>query len=222
MKKILFLVSLTLVSCGVTMNSVMPKKISENNIALNKEYTKDIGSPIVIKGDFLQQKALKISNIKSFSIDMAKFPYSIGENLILNGQDNSYFFYFDKEKFVGKSYKMGIAENKETGELKAFLNNPSGGFYTKEIPELEYETIQVIPDDCDNCFKQEFIYNGKVNNYLKFVYREYIDNLARSSFTQELQYDIDDSNTIGFKGLRIEVLNTNNTSITYKVLSTFE
>ncbi|WP_445955594.1 hypothetical protein [Yeosuana sp.] len=222
MKKIIFLISLTLVSCGTTMNTVLPERLTENDVILEKEYTKEIGSPLVTKGDFLQQKALKITNMKSFNIGMMKFPYSIGEKLPLNGQNESYFFYYDKNKSRDNTYQVGISENKKTGEFKSFVNSYSGGIYTKDIPEFEYETTQFTPDDCDKCFKQEFIYNGRVNNDLKFVYREYVDNLARSSFTQELQYDINDSNIIGFKGLRIEVLNTTNTSITYKVLSPFE
>ena len=222
MKKTIFLLSLILVSCGATMNSVLPERLTENDIILEKEYTKEIGSPLVTKGDFLQQKAVKIKNMKSFNISMMKFPYSVGDKLPLNGQNSSYYFYYDKSISRDNTYQIGIAENKKTGEFKSFVNSYSGGFYTKDIPEFEYEITKFTPNDCDNCFKQEFIYNGRVNNDLKFVYREYVDNLARSSFTQELQYDIDDSNIIGFKGLRIEVLNTNNTSITYKVLSTFE
>jgi hypothetical protein len=222
MKKIIFLMSLTLVACGTTMNTVAPERLTENDVILKKEYTKEIGSPLVTKGDFLQQKAIKITNMKSFSISMVKFPYTVGEKLPLSGQNDLYFFYYDTHKSNDNTYQIGISENKKTGELKSFVNSYSGGFLQKDIPEFEYEKTQFTPDDCDNCFKQEFIYNGRVDNDLKFVYREYVDNLARSSFTQELQYDINDSNIIGFKGLRIEVLNTTNTSITFKVLSTFE
>jgi hypothetical protein len=222
MKKIIFLISLTLVSCGATMNTVLPERLTENNVILNKEYSKEIGSPLVTKGDFLQQKALKITNMKSFNISMMKFPYTIGEILPLSGQNNLYFFYYDKNKSIDNTYQIGVSENKKTGEFKSFVNSFTGGFYTKEIPEFEYEITQFIPKNCNSCFKQEFIYNGRVDNDLKFVYREYVDNLARSSFTQELQYDINDSNIIGFKGLRIEILKTTNTSITYKVLSPFE
>ncbi len=45
--------------------------------------------------------------------------------------------------------------------------------------------------------------------------------MARPSFTQELVYDINESNIIGFRGLRIEVLNTTNTNIEYRILSYF-
>ena len=221
MKKNILLIAITLMSCGTTINAVYPERLSENDVLLEKEYTKEIGSPIVTKGDFLQQKALKITKMKPFKISMMNFPYTIGEKLPMNGQNNLYYFYYNNNASQNNTYQIGIAENKKTGDFKAFVNSYSGGFYTKEITDFEYELTKATPKDCDTCFKQEFIYNGRVDNDLKFVYREYVDNLARSSFTQELQYDINSSNIIGFKGLRIEVLNTTNTSITYKVLSPF-
>lgn len=45
--------------------------------------------------------------------------------------------------------------------------------------------------------------------------------MARPAFNQELQYDLNESNTVGFKGLRMEIVNATNTSIEYKVLSSF-
>mgnify|MGYP001043013533 CR=1 FL=1 len=53
------------------------------------------------------------------------------------------------------------------------------------------------------------------------MYREYINDMARPAFNQELQYDLNESNIIGFKGLRIEVILATNTKIEYKVLSSF-
>ena len=45
--------------------------------------------------------------------------------------------------------------------------------------------------------------------------------MARPAFNQDLQYDLNDSNIVGFKGLRIEVIKATNTSIEYKILSSF-
>ena len=205
MKKIsLLLLTAVFVSCGTTINSVPLQKITENNIVLDQEYTKEIGSPLITKGDFLQQKSIKILNIEPFKISMVQFPYT------------------NVNKQLNNTYQIGIAENKKTGTFQPFVNSFSGGFNIKNVNNFEYEIIMTTPGDCDSCFKQEFIYNGRVNNDLKFVYREYVDNLARSSFNQELQYDINESNIVGFKGLRIEVLKTTNTSITYRILQSFE
>jgi hypothetical protein len=43
----------------------------------------------------------------------------------------------------------------------------------------------------------------------------------RAPFSQEIQYDLADGNIIGFKGVRIEVIEAANTQIKYRVLASF-
>ncbi len=81
--------------------------------------------------------------------------------------------------------------------------------------------IQERVAEHDVNFVQEFIYNGRVGDSLKFIYRELSDSLLRPAFTQEVQYDYSESKTVGFKKLRMEILNATNTEITYRLLSSF-
>ena len=76
-------------------------------------------------------------------------------------------------------------------------------------------------EENDNGFSQQFIYNGRVDNEIKFIYREFSSNLNRGSFQQEVQYDLNQSNIIGFKELRIEIIEATNQSVTYKVINNF-
>lgn len=79
----------------------------------------------------------------------------------------------------------------------------------------------IYRDFVPDTYKKELVYNGRLENYIKVIYREYLNNWARPAFTQELQYDLNESNVIGFQGARIEILEATNTKITYKVLSHF-
>jgi hypothetical protein len=107
----------------------------------------------------------------------------------------------------GKKFRMGM------GGLIPF-----NGVNLTYKPKLTPKKVTLIED---LSFKQEFIYNGKVGNSIKFIYREFSDDFARPSFTQEVQYDLNESSVIGFKGLKIEVLSATNTLIKYKVISYF-
>jgi hypothetical protein len=69
--------------------------------------------------------------------------------------------------------------------------------------------------------KREILYDGRAGTTIHLSYREFVKDLARPAFTQELSYDIRDDRTIGFKGARFEVINANNTSIRYKLLTGF-
>ena len=68
---------------------------------------------------------------------------------------------------------------------------------------------------------QELVYNGRVGDAIKFVYREYRNNYARPAFTQEVQYDLSVSDEIGFQDLRLKVISATNTDITYILLRSF-
>ena len=71
-------------------------------------------------------------------------------------------------------------------------------------------------------FLQELIYNGRVGTNVKFLYREFSGGMARAPFSQEVQYDLNEGTTIGFKGARMEILDSSNRSITYKVTKYFD
>jgi len=53
------------------------------------------------------------------------------------------------------------------------------------------------------------------------MYREFKDNLARPAFTQEVTYDLQIGDEIGFKGARFKILEANNTQIKYIAIKNF-
>lgn len=69
--------------------------------------------------------------------------------------------------------------------------------------------------------KSELIYNGRVGDALRFIYREFYNDMARPSFTQEIQYDLGISTIVGFKSAKLEILEATNTKISYLVISHF-
>lgn len=68
-------------------------------------------------------------------------------------------------------------------------------------------------------FKRELVYNGRSRDTIKLIYREFDHNMIRPAFTQELDYDLSASKEIGFKGMRLEILDANNSFIKFIVLS---
>lgn len=88
-----------------------------------------------------------------------------------------------------------------------------------KIPAINFHDV-ILPGKVK--FKQEFIYSGRSGNTLKFMYREFIDDMARAAFYQEAQYDLNEGNIIGFRSLKIEVIKASNSSIEYKVISHFQ
>lgn len=76
-----------------------------------------------------------------------------------------------------------------------------------------------IPSRAENSFKAQLIYSGVSGSTLKLAYREFADDYARAAFSQDLQYDLNESKTVAFKSLRIEILKATNSTVQYVVKS---
>ncbi len=72
--------------------------------------------------------------------------------------------------------------------------------------------------DKKDSFKKELVFTGVSQKTITFLYKEFVDNLARPAFTTELKYDISEDGMIGYKGARFQVIRANNTGIRFKVL----
>lgn len=84
--------------------------------------------------------------------------------------------------------------------------------------DLKFEKTTKYVDGSDS-FKVELLYTGKSANDVFLSYREFKNNLARPAFTQNLRYDVSSDKVIGFRKLRLEVLEATNTNIRYRLLS---
>lgn len=69
-----------------------------------------------------------------------------------------------------------------------------------------------------NGFKRELVYSGVSKGTITLLYREFLNDMARPAFSQELKYDLGEGNVIGFKGARFQVVKATNLGIMYKVL----
>lgn len=88
-------------------------------------------------------------------------------------------------------------------------------------PALEFEETTHEEWQPDS-LRRELVYNGRSGDTIKLLYREFSDDMMRPAFTQEVAYDLEQGETIGFKGTRFRVYEANNVEIVYTVLSHFK
>ena len=201
-----------LVSCAPTQQKqkeLAAKQI--NSPELNTTVSREIGQALVEKGYEHQEKAILLKAIpplKTMTISTIK----AGDILSYIRSENSSDLYYNSDT-------ERIAINANTGKAAYFTT--SGIIYIPRLkPQIEYEYI-TITRRTEAGFKQQFIYNGKSGSTIKFTYREFNGDMARPAFTQDLQYDLTESSTIGFKEVRMEILEATNVGIEYKVLQSF-
>lgn len=219
MRKIytILLLSMLLISCGVRKYSIIPISETTYSPEINQNKTSEIGITLVSKETAKKYDAIEITKEVKIKPNVVKM-LKIGETFIKTFETEQFDLY---ENLDNPNFGIAISKNNES--TKTYSTGPTGTGLKFQIPKyaLEYKLTE-RPIKNDNYYKQEFIYNGRVGNGIKFIYREFVNDYARPAFTQDLQYDLSDDSVIGFKGLRLEVVNATNTKIEYKVLNYFK
>jgi len=74
------------------------------------------------------------------------------------------------------------------------------------------------PVDKDYHFRVTLTYTGKSGSVVKVSYREYAGDLARPAYSLDLEYDLDESSSMNFRSLKMEVIEATNESITFVIV----
>lgn len=89
----------------------------------------------------------------------------------------------------------------------------------KPIPPVSYELTQI--NSSGKGFKYELLYNGVSGSTLNITYREFVDQMARPAFQQDLTYTLSSTGPtdIAFRGARITVYKADNSTVRFVVHS---
>jgi len=154
--------------------------------------------------------------------------------LILKDSEWAIIGTLDNGDYVCKnsSYSEPILNNAETQGNTALLVNKKNepyGFADYTGNQVSLRVWSTKPENFlkqeDKVFlrgshKQELLYNGKSQNTIKVSYREFNNDFSRPAVTQELTYDLAEGKTIGFRGMKIDVVEATNLTIKFIVRST--
>lgn len=69
--------------------------------------------------------------------------------------------------------------------------------------------------------QQVLVYNGKVGNKINIGYREFEGGYARPAFSNNVEYDLSESQVLRYSGAEIRVIKATNQYIEYEVLKNF-
>ena len=218
-KLLLFTLILFTVSCDVTRAPAVQQ--TRNSVTQNQIQKKQVGESILTLESGYFAKAIIIT--QSNTVKNSSVSVNPGAVFVHLKSNNKYDFYYPEGTEIVNNYiqaSYGIAIEKKSGTAK-YRGADGIGFSQFDFSEPLQYTAAERPDKNRNYFKKEFIYNGKSGSTLKFSYREFSNDYARPAFTQDLQYDLDESSIIGFREMRIEVKEASNTNITYMVQNGF-
>jgi len=124
---------------------------------------------------------------------------------------------------LDKDWKVCLTDKNNTGSFTHIGNYMYGNYYKLNQPS-KYKITPSDPIFNNESFKYVALYQGKIGNKIRISFREFINNMARPAFTQDIEYELekDGITIIGFKGLRIEIIKVTNMNITYKVIKDYK
>lgn len=219
-------VSFALGACTTTQ-TLLPKTQVLDRPQLGVVNTSELGETIVEKGILRTYDGLLLSNSLSWGDGFILKKFNINPGRLRARQQDSKYTYFYSDNMTSHDALLGTSpylsgglcrSNDRNGPVRGFIVAGRCNMNWNDTPTVE--DIQIYDVDSPG-YRQELIYNGRAGDNLKFLYREFSGDMMRPPFSQDIQYDINESNIIGFRGVRIEVLEASNTNITYRVISSF-
>ena len=168
----------------------------------DSEYINAIGQIMIIKKDVPMCK----ETVKSKKYTP---PYING----LEGPDASWIV----EDAI---YEVKLRE--KNGSFKMCFPTLTGDAYCKEnLSKKDFYFSKQLVSTKDS-FQRVIEYGGKKGTIIKFIYSEFKDDMIRDAFMREFEIDLNDGNTVAYKGCVFEIIKVDNASITYKVIRHFQ
>lgn len=107
----------------------------------------------------------------------------------------------------------------EDSKQRGYFKEGGRDVVKRRIMDVYYTKDTVRLSASDEGFRAELIYQGNAGGVLRLGYREFVNDMARPSFSQLITYEMpaDRPTTIAFQGLTFEILSADNSSIRYVV-----
>lgn len=223
------IILLALALCGaacVNATPLMPVVTKLDFPPVGQVMTQELGDTLVTKGQVRTYDGLIVSGPVTFSGLCSEYLFP-PQTFLARNEDANWVYYGAADGRVRDCaygdmpyapYSSGVARSKkDPADIRQYFK-AGMALGAIQMPPYEARKVEVAVEDS---FRQELIYNGRAGTIVKFLYREIAGGSLRGDFSQEVQYDLNEGNVVGFKGARIEVLEATNARLQYRVISTF-
>lgn len=215
-------VGLLVVGCASTGTTYTPTQKQLSEPPIGSINVANLGDRLLVQGVMTERQALYFPSTQKFYLGG-----SISSGYYAKQRENDEYEFFSSStnevgsgKFkdiMGIEMPYGLALRKSDNAIcAAGMTGGAGGCRT----DLQFEKKNWASAS-GSSFQQTLLYNGKVGNKINIAYREFSSDLARPAFNNDVEYDLSESNQIGYKGALLEVIDANNQMIKYKVIKNF-
>lgn len=208
--------------CVTTNSNYRPTAIEVSEPPLGKVVTAEVGGVMLRQGKYAEHHAIFLPSQVKTGV-LGAYTFSRGYYL-REGEDSKNEFYrpepgpeggeVNKSALADPYQTMMVVKGSQTlcgvSVLGAKVCEKDVGFQRLKRPALTMDG-----------FQQTLLYSGRIGNKINISYREFSNNVARPAFNNDVEYDLSESMTIGYKGAEIEILEATNRFIRYRVVRNF-
>lgn len=225
-KLLLFALAMTVVllsGCTTPQYNYRPEATQISQPPLNTVSVAQVGEEMLKQGKFYEQEAIHLAQPIKFGGLFTAYTLSEGD-YVKTGEDADSDFYFPAVgRGAGNVSKAALADPWKAIQMNK--RQPKIGVVTLFHVMISENAVGVSRVKrfalSDDAFQQTLIYSGKSGNKVKLGYREFSNSVARPAFNNDVEYDLTESKTIGYKGARVEILEATNEFIRYRVIQNF-
>ena len=205
--------------CASTPYNYFPESEYVISPPIGEVATARLGDSLLEEGDLIKSDSLRIRSEGSVA-----FYKILPGNHVKVGERDGYEYYQQpdganliltwptRHRASNASLKVDSAQDEEVCVIR-----PADLEVCSDLNFERKTSVEISPEG----LRKTLIYSGRVGDRLKVGYREFSNNMARSAFSNEVEYDLSEGRVIGYSGAELEVIEASNTSITYRVLSGF-
>ncbi|EJB8504581.1 hypothetical protein MW364_002759 [Vibrio parahaemolyticus] len=211
----ILLATVILSGCSAPSATYIPPKVQlVENPPVNQIVSVGLGETMMEKGAFIYNERFTLHN----EVEVSGVNLASGD-FVKYGEWDGHSVYRANGHYA---FTQPIAN-----EVLIYTDKNTGSICVKGFAGISScnESVQPIVEEVEEYTKkslhQTLIYTGKVGNRIRFSYREFQGGIARDPFTVDVEYDLSESNIVGYKSASVDVIDATNQNITYKVLQHF-
>jgi len=231
MKKIVVILSIftLLTGCAtvtvVESNGSYQERIGKSP-SIGSESLAPVGSQIFSQFKYWSKTGFRLKEGYSAGLALGSISVVEGDFILKSTLEDRAVFCTEKRAYidplVGPFATVCFIDVGDTGKFSKVTARPGAIWFENNIASpIAYERSELITPKQDS-FKYELLYQGVSKGPLKLSYREYVNDMARPSYFQDVAYDIAAYPAIvTFKTVRLNILSADNNEVKYVVLSGF-
>ncbi|MBF0381929.1 MAG: hypothetical protein HQL69_12980 [Magnetococcales bacterium] len=222
--KALFLASAALIisACAKPSGSYSPKISKVSRPPIGDIITVKTGENMLTHGNYHEEKYLTLPNKVTIKWAYTLLPGKY--NLIAENDESRFYVPAKNVENGGKINKSSIADSWQSIQAYKSLKKICVVTTTDNtMCKFDVKYTQVtIPYFGDQGFKQALVYNGKKENKISIGYRTFHNNNPQTRFNNTIEYDLDKSNIVVYRGAQIEVIEATDKDIKFSVIKSFK